>query len=332
MLITVSGKDIKQAFSAIAPLIKKSETSNSVAIGYEDNILYITIDAGIRYQKEIAVKSVIDPVTTTLTVWFKDISDFIYARSDVNIEINNLSVSISTDDFSTNLLVSDAIITRLTSRGGERRDINLDLLEMSVKKLLSTSAVSRALQVTKPIVFDMDYAYMKFTTIWIKCKSSGLKSILSVEYAKNIIDFQPEYVYVSDVLEFHREDAMLVVPNNVSSDERAFDNIVETTKHITTIPTEQIFGILQKLSRALGNATAKVYVYEGGLEFAVSTPTSKVSKKINATGEVKTSFEAPLEFLLVCFNLIGDLGIDIRRKDGLICLRNNILTILLSVA
>ena len=46
MVITVSGKDLKQAFSDIAPLIKKSEMSSSVAIGYEDDVLYITADAG----------------------------------------------------------------------------------------------------------------------------------------------------------------------------------------------------------------------------------------------------------------------------------------------
>lgn len=332
MVITVSGKDLKQAFSDIAPLIKKSEMSSSVAIGYEDDVLYITADAGMKYQCDIPVQLVIDPVSMSLTVWFRDISDFIGARDTVNITISEITVGIETEGFSTSLLTSGAVISRFKPSEGTKKDIIFNTLQYAVQKMSSTTTLSKALQLTKPIIFAGDSAYIKYSTVWIKCISSGINSILSIDDAKTIINFKPKSVVIGTTLEFHKDNAVLVVPNTVSTPEREFDSIVDSMETVTSFDTEGVFSVVQKLYRVIGNTNCKAYVFDSGLEIEIKTPTSSLSKKIKVNGDFRFSFEAPLEFILLCFNLLGEDVVTIKRKDGLICLSSNQLTILLSVA
>ena len=331
MILTVSGKDIKSVFSDIAPLIKKSEMSSSITIGYFDGKMYVTADAGMRYQCDIDVTSVIDPVETALTVWFEDISQFIGSRETVEVTIKEVSVSFATEGFSTSLTESGAIIPRFEVSKLLQKNIIFNTLQYAVQKMAATNTLSKSLQVTKPIIFDGDSAYIKYSTVWIKCVSSGLNSIISIDDAKTILSFEPKTVAIGNMLEFHRDNAVLAVPNNPSNHESEFDAVVSSMQTVTSFDAEGIFGVVQKLYRVIGNAESKVYIFDKGIEVEVKTPTSHISKKIKVEGDYKMSCSLPLEYLMMCFNILGADIITVKKKEGLLCLSNSQLTILISV-
>lgn len=331
MLIKTKGKGIKQAFSDIAPILKKSEISKSIAIGLEHNKFFITADAGVRYQYEEGVTDVQDKVDMSVTVWFKDISSFFYAKDDITISIMPSYVSVEAPGFKTVLTASNAIINHFDRISGVEHTLDMPTLRSAVTKLSLCKTVTKLLQTDRPIIFCGDSAYIKFSTIWVKSVSSGLNSTLTLEHAKNIVDFNPKSVIISDVLEFRRDDATLVLPNTASLKEQEFDRLAGTTEHITNITVANLSSPLRDLFRATGQTSCKVYVFEKGLEIEVSTAQGTINKQYSVEGKMLTTFEIPSEYLTVSFDILGESKIEISRKEGLLCLSNTEQTILLSV-
>lgn len=331
MIVDIKGKDLKRSFSDIAPLIKKSETSKSVAIGYNNGKLVITTDTGTQYQAELDIEGVIDAVDMSMTVWFEDISPFIGARDLVHITFSNFTVSIETDGFSTQLGASGAVINMLNVDTRNCRDMSNGRFAYAVQKLSLTTPVSKALQITRPIVFKGEYAYMEFPTVWLRCISSDVNSILSLEQAKTVINFQAQSLSETECLTFIRGNDYMVMPNNPAPNMDRFAETEKQLSEVVTLETTGLFSIIQKLYRIIGGANTKVYVYEHGIEFAIETPNANINKKIRVSGQLLETFEIPLEYLLMCFNIFGDDFVTLKRRDQLICLQNDSVSIILSV-
>lgn len=331
MILTINARQLKKAFEEISPLVKKSEMSKSVAFNYIDDYLIVTADAGISYQRRLDVSSAVDAVNTGITVYFSDISSLLPSKGTVDIEITKFSINISAEDLETSLIVSDSIITPFKTTNTKGVNLSMNIINTAVNKLNSIGAIKKSLMTERPLLFSGDYVYVKYTTIWIRCKSMVLNCMLSSEDAKRMIDFEPTEVVIGDALEFKKENAVLRIPNSVSVNEHNFEDKENSLEKITTIETEGLASTVQKLIASMDAKPCKVFLYESGIEISVNTQRSSISKRVNVYGKVISSFETRLDYLLMCLNLLGDLGAEVKRKDNVLCLKNSLVTILISV-
>jgi hypothetical protein len=331
MIITVSGKFIKQTFIDLNPILSKSDMAKSIAFTVQDNRLYITSSAIFpMYQSFVEIKDSVDYVSMSATVLYSRIEDFISSREDVHLEFTKVSVNLYTEDFEKPFVLSDSVITLIDIE--ETRGVEFDFpsLAHSIEKLASTSILQKTLQVDKPFLFFGSYALLKFSTVWIKIRSAGVYSSISKEHAKCISNFEPKTILDGDIIHFYKDNATLLVPKNAIEDDKTFEELVNSLTVITQFNVDGIFGILQKITRAAGFGECRCYVYQNGIELQKITQSSSLTKKINCEGEQLAAFTLPIEYILMSFNLLKDGQAEILVGDGKVCLRNNQVSILLS--
>lgn len=328
----VAGRELKSVFLDVAPLMKGYDRARVIGIETTKNSITFTADVGTYYTRTLSLRQVTDGISLSMTVVFTDISNFINAREDVQLEFTQYYFSIKTAKAAISLSLGESIVAPYQPRGGRATTLDYPTLHKTLKVFASTTDLQKAFSRDFAISFYGDWALMRTPTVYIRTRSQGLEGVLSLDQFKSVLAFQPEYVEESDRLEFHKGDAILSIPRSVTTQGDTFNNYRKDLPHVSNVVMEGVVRELAEVKRTIGVAEATVYLYQVGFALEIAKGGTLLKEEYNIAGDMLFSFKYMLDIFLMCLNILGEnTDIKVYAKGELVCLESPDTAILLSV-
>lgn len=332
MRATVSGKELKSIFIDISALLKKYDRAKVVGIETTHTTMTFTVDTGTCYTRTVDIKPVADAMNLSVTVLFADLSHFISAREDVMLDISQYFMTITTSKSTLTLTIGDSIVTPYEPRKGKIVDLDYGVLRKAVKVFSGTQDLQKAYSRDFALSFYGDWALMKSPTVWIQTRSQALRCVLSLEQAKSIVAFQPEFVEESDRLEFHKGKAILSIPRLTPTEANRFDEFKNKMRLTSVFVMEGIVRELTEVKRAIGVAEAEIHLHEVGFHLKINKGGVVLEEAYQVSGDSVFSFRCMFDIFTMAISLLGEeKTIKIYTKEDMVCLESQDTSILLSV-
>lgn len=328
----VNGKDLKSVFIDVAGLFKNYEQAKVIGISTARDSLTISVDAGTRYVRKIDFDVKKDPINITVPVMFVDLSSFISSYEQVEIEITEFYVVLHTKDSDLTMNIGHSVIKPYEPVGGESTRLNFDELRRALKIFRGTNDIQRNYQKEFSVEIRNGYATMWTPSIWIRTQVSNLNCVLTVDQLRSIVSFMPEYVDMSPGrMEFKKKNAMLVIPTVMPVRGKEFDNLTADMKQVSRLDMSGVIKDLTNIKRSLGISNATITLYQVGFKIEVTKNQVTIKKECNVSGDYVGSYNFMLDIFISCLSLFGEEAvIDVGAKEGLLCLSNQDISILLS--
>lgn len=332
MLATVRGAELKSCFIDMSSLLKKYDRAKVFGIEATKDKITFTVDTGISYTRSIDVISGSEMINMSLTVLFADISHFLPARSEITLDITQFCVRVIAPGATMTLQIGESIVAPYVPRRGALVDLDYAAIRGAYKVFSGTADLQKAYGRDFAITMYGDYALMRSPTLWIRTKSQGLVSILSMEQLKSIVTFQPDFVEESDRLEFHKGNAILSIPKLAPTEADKFNEHINGMKLTTLLRMSGVVKELLEVKRAFGVGEAQIHLHKEGFHMSMSKGGITLEESYNVSGDSVFSFRYMLDIFIMCLNILGeDVDINIYTKEGLVCLESTATSILISV-
>lgn len=332
MRITVPGRELKSAFKDISGLLKKYEQARVVGVSTTKTEITFTVDAGTYYTRTIEFIGVSDVIEVSLTVLFVDLSHFIHGRTDAVLELTDTYIRVTSRGAVLTLNIGESIVAPYQPRGGKPVELNYGILKEVAAIFTRTQDLQKAFSRDFAIAFYGNRALLKSPTMWIETKSQGLECVLSIDQLKSILMFLPERVEVSDRLEFRKGKAILSIPKITPTEQNHMATHLSGMSVVSGVDPAGILKELVEIKRVVGACDVIVRFFEEGFSMRVEKGGISLEKEYGVSGKGVLYFRYPLDLFTMCLNLLGESdAIIVHSKEGLVCLRNTVTSILLSV-
>lgn len=332
MQAVVSGSALKNVWGDIATLFKKYDMAKVVSLEVEKQTLKLTADSGAICVGHIELRDVIDPISLTLTVLYTDITHFIRAKEDVIIELSEYYVSLRTNRVTLALRLGESLAVTYKPVGGRRVDLDFAVLRRAVSIFGLTTDLQKAYGRDFSISFCGDRAIMCATTMYIETKSQGLNCVLSLDQAKSIISFHPEYMLESSRMEFIKENGLLSMAVNLPVDVPTISQFESNMKPVCTLDMNGVVRDLIETKRAIGVAEAEIHLHENGFNLSLQRGGITVTEDYNTEGTHTFTFRYMFDLFVMCLSILGEnKTIHIFAGEGRVCMKSPDTSILLRV-
>lgn len=328
MLITVNSSDIRAAFQDMKPLFKAADTCNALGFTVHDYVLYITCNAGVVYERQVAVDQA-GPYT--ITVLYQDLSEIIPARGVLSIDLEPLFVEISSEFMSATLQQANGIVSRYKQRSSSFEPINPAMVQTMADLFSNSTTVSKALKREAPITLKPPYARMEFATFWLECQNPLLDMTISLTHLKALAAFKPtEFSTSEDAVEFRNGPAILAIPRNAPVPSLCVQDLLKDPITCGVMQSNTYLTRIQQFWRSVGAGECRCHLYTDGMDIVVSRPRVQSHLKIGACTELITSFSTFIEYVQMLFTIIGTSPVEVIRGNNYLCLRTPTASMLLS--
>ena len=325
MFVKVKSVDIKRAFSDISTL-----GCDTVAFTTENRKLVISSGTTILYENILDCTEISDYTETVINVQYLDLTDLLGDKDDVKLTFTQYSVELSYRTLEVSLNMSDTVIQRPTNTDTPNALTNASALQLAVGLFKSLGVFQKTLQMERPLQIFGDYGLLQFPTVWVRVRSSDLRTVLTREQALVIGKFKPESYSETNVITLYRDTAKMVIPIVPVPDGDEFVTLVSTMTSYGTKTTKGLLARVKRLSTTLGVCDCDVYIGESTLHFAVRKNNMSIVDKSDDV--IQNSFTTRLEYLVAFFAMLGsDSDIEVLMNDnGNVCLRNANVSIIMS--
>ena len=327
MIANVSGANIRDAFSDIAPLkattIKFSVHENILTVSAESNALYVS-------NMEILESSGLSNIE--VCVQYTDVSPLIDSEDIVKIELSEFSVNLSTQSFHVVLAMSDSIIesVEVPSINTAMPISNTDLLNLALNSFRYISFFQKKLMTERPIQLCKDHAVIILPTVWLRVKSCDLEATLTKEQCSMISKFNPTHFLESDRLWLFKKSSAISFPIIPVDRDDHFLSMLDSMKSLGVYNSKDLASKTKRISKTLGGCECSVYVTNNDVFFRAQN--ANLELKDTIVGDVLYSYDTRLEYMETIFTMLGDdRQFEMLYKDNLMCFRNGIIGIILSV-
>lgn len=335
MKLVVEGR-FATCMQTVASLLKASDISKSVCFTVEGKVLYITVVTNLVYQAAVHIIHNDGVADATLTVRVLPVMSLFKPTHPVELDFHNDTVRIIQDRAECLCSHSDAIITKRNFPAKETaKSLSTATLLEAIRVLGNANTLKRTLKMEKPIVFYGDYAIMAYPTMYIKTMSSGIHTAMSVEDAKRVAAFAPTHFIEDDAITFYNSSDVLQVPRTSVTALSNFDALKSTlNKSLKLIPADFVQP-LRDIAKALPGQDVTLGFYEdGGCVATVTSVSESVTVTLAATQQASPALvlTAPIDNIILAFNLLGDSAINIFYKEvEKVCLCTTATAILMSL-
>ena len=328
MILTVDSALLKQAITQMSALYKNNEQFRAFNMSVKDNILYLNVNTGLRYEAALPLEGVHEDISANLI--FRDITEILGDKGEVRLELTPMYCVVSTGIFEITLQVANDVVTPLYhTKEPNALYMPKEQFSAIVKTLCNTMSFRKAYKLTPLLTFNGAHSYVKFPTMWLKCKGGYIHSNLTQDMADIIIAFVPDsFCEKEDVLYFYNDFATLIVPSAAPSED-TFDQVKEQLAPIAEIDFSTVVPALRKSHKVLGNGNATIYFSKRGMRVQIMRVGVSSLLHFGEPGDVIVSVQLPLEFFLNVAAIMGG-QTTILYGGGKICL-DNICSILMSV-
>ena len=329
----VKGKDLKSLFIDLSSMFRGYGRAKVIGIETAEDKLTVYADTGMYYMRSIEYSPISDTVNMIVPVVFSDITDLISAKEDVLVDITQYSVDFRTNKAQLSLTVGQSVITPYTSTRGIVTNLDFAELRRAAKIFSGTKDLFRMYNREFAVEVHGGYATMYSPTVWIRTRLNNMNCILTVDQLKSVVGFMPDYAEESaGRIEFKKENALLSMSKLTSV---RGDDFGKMTAGLPLISTWDLSGILKELmtiKRVIGVANTEVSVYERGFKLKLTKGGVTLEESCGVSGSFKTSFVAMLDIFMMCIGLLGEESeIKVYAKEGLLCLKGQDISILVSV-
>ena len=303
-----------------------------LSLEIENNTLTFTADAGAIYVGYVELRNIADPISLTMTVLYTDITHFLKAREDVIVEITEYCVTLKTSKVSILLSLGESLAVKYDQLGGNRVDIDFAVLRRAVSVFSATTDLQKAYAKDFSISFTGDKAIMCAPTVWIETRSQALNCALSLDQAKAIVAFHPEYMLESSRMEFIKSGALLSMPVNLPTDVPVISAFKETMDLVCILDMDGVVRDLTETKRSLGIAEAEIHLHENGFNLSLSRGNISVNEEYNTEGAHTFTFRFMFDLFVMCLNILGEnKTINIFGGEGRVCMESQDTSILIRV-
>lgn len=327
----VKSKDLKQVFTDLKALFKKTEFANTVQFSVVKNELFIRADAEGYTLGVIQVEEG-NPKEITTNTLFKDIEKLIPGSGLCELTITPKFVKIQGRIAKCILPYSMCSINKIEFVDRKYLPLNYDSIFNSVQEMLAMTQLNKYFKKYPAILFKGDYVQYLFPQMYIQNKSSEIFATLGYTSSlllKNIINSNLEKIQYSKMeneLTFKCEDRYLTV---ITSPEYDTPNMLEEVEKMDLVANIAYIALgtkIKNLLSSIGEGDVEVRIYENYilLERQLSDGTN-ISMPIGNDSEDSTflmSFRYRLELLSPLINYVGD-NLLLYRGENTICLRDN---------
>ena len=335
MRLVVEGR-FATCMQTVASLLKASDISKSVCFTVEGNILYITVVTNLVYQAAVHIIHNDSVTDTTLTVRILPVMSLFKPTQPVELVFHNDTVRIIQDRAECLCSHSDAIITKRSFPAKETaKSLSTATLLEAIRVLGNANALKKTLRMEKPIVFYGDYAVMAYPTMYIKTMASGIHTAMSVEDAKRVAAFSPTHFIEDDAITFYSGSDVLQVPRTSVTALSNFDVLKSTLDKSIKLMSADFVQTLRDIAKALPGQDVTLGFYaDGGCVATVTSVSESVTVTLAVTQQAtpEVVLTAPIDNIILAFNLLGDSTINIFYKEvEKVCLCTTATAILMSL-
>ena len=327
MLVKVNGSDVKEAFFDIEPL-----KTDSMLFRVDGNLLTIGASKDVLYRASIPIIESKGLSNLSVCVLYTNISPLIKSKDIVEIELSEFSINLSTQNFHVTLAVSDALIemddcpskldaTPISSPG----DLNLALNAYKY-----TGFFQKKLMIERPVQLCRSHAVLLLPTVWFRFKCCDIEATLTKEQCSIAYKFKPTHFMEADKLWLFRDNATIAIPIVPVDRDDEYLKVSETMTSLGIYNSKNLASKTKSLSQVIGDCDCSVYITDKDVYFRANKATLEVQDSIKE--EVQKSFTTRLEYITAILNMLGDdKYFEILFKENIVCFRNNIIGVILSV-
>lgn len=300
-MVRINASDLKEAFKALKPLYKGSQSAMLIGFSVNDYILSITGLNNLLYEQRIACEF---SGPYSLTVLYQDLSELLPGTGTVDLELTPLYVGIKSQNMSAVLQQANGLLSPYKPRCSKFDTINPDELENWARTFAVTSPLVKSLGREAPIIFKPPYAVVKYPTFWLQLPNHVLDTTMSLRELKTIAEYAPtQFSVAGDVIEFKRGSSIMAMPRNTVDSCKYIDTLVQTHGEQHLLRTTSCLPKIQQFLRSVGAGSCKCFFYSDGIELSVSRATIQSSLKIGACSVLTTVIPTFLEYVQMLFKL-----------------------------
>lgn len=329
--ITVKGAELKSILSDIAPLIPSGTKSVPVGVSLSNGVLSFTCMGLCNYEATIQVDSIDG---ADITIAYTAVHDLIPSNEEVSIRIQADGMSVETSKLNRFFRVAYSVVSKL-----DYKEIPLSPIEgisalSNLRMLVKTQLPNLYKKEPAVDIYD-EIAIMKYGNLWLQTRALGLpcKCTFTQECIKVLTSFAPKrYCEISsDTMLFVRGNCRLYVPM------KRCTSLVNAT---TVIPKTDIavrlnmdkFNDNIKLLKAMGCKNATMTLLQNGLTVYGESAEGSIQLPLgDVNSEFVASFQVPTDLAIICFNMFSGSLLEFLYKDGILCMRNKDLVMVLHV-
>lgn len=334
MRFTVKGNELKSTFLDMGALLKRFERARVIGVQVNKSGITFTVDTGTYYMRTLDFVTQTDVVELNITILYADIVKFISGRTDATIELTSFYMQIFSNGASITLSSGESVPPKYVPKKGNVTALELSTLRNAVRVFSMTTDLQKAYKKDFSISFKGDRAILKSPTLWLETHSQGLNCVLSLVQLKGISMFQPTLIEVSDRIEFKKERAILSVPYTKPGTDAGIQQFKSGMKLVSAFSVVGIIKELQDIKSVVGVGSAAISVYATGFRIELSRNRITLSKRYGEEdfSHQLAQFNVMVDLFIMSLNILSDGDIvSVYMKEGLVCLENEVASILLSV-
>ena len=320
--VVLKSSVLKSLFSDLSSLIPAGAKNVPVGFNLSKGVLRVTCNALCNYEAEISVNST---DTVLVTVLYSSLQDLVSNEGESTLELQEMGINVISGDVTRFFKVAHSMVSPIEYGDLNWKTIGSSYAISALRMLAKTPLVSLYKKEPPVDVFN-ELAILKYPNIWVQARVPGFPCNVTFtqDCIKVISAFSPKQLcmYNNDYVVFGKPGAKLFVPVKMCTDVSTIAQLIPKDGKCVRLGMGK-FGNSLRLLKLSGCSRASISMFEKAIVVQGNTEDGNVRLRLGSDeSKFFCSFDLPVELLMFCFNLFTDCLVDLIYKEGVLCIRN----------